>query len=68
MATSYFMRWVGDQAQERKCELVLLLAQLDASKRQVVMEDFDRAMAVIYYELKLKLAGWQTLPASALAV
>ena len=62
MATGYFMRWLDEQAQIRKCELMLRAARLDASQRQTVLEDFDRAVAVIYYELNLKLAFWQTLP------
>ena len=62
MANGVFMQWLDEQAQFRKCELVVRAAGLDGSHRQILLEDFDRAVAVIYYELNLKLAFWQTLP------
>ena len=67
MANGVFMQWLDEQAQLRKCELVVRAAGLDGSQRQILLEDFDRAVAVIYYELNLKLAFWQTLPVFSLA-
>ena len=61
-ATGRFLKWVESQIKERHAELLLVSADLSAEQRDSLMEDWDRAQALIHYELSLKLGFWKTLP------
>ena len=61
-ATGRFLKWLESQIKERHAELLLVSADLSAEQRDSLMEDWDRAQALIHYELSLKLGFWKTLP------